>query len=101
MSKACEEDEIKRCREYDAIYGPPGQDHHNLGKYAGFPVFSYRLRSTEWPDKFKPSGIERYDGKRYPVQWLCNYATAIKATKGSTDTMCTYFPVSLAPSPLT
>ena len=96
MSKACEEDEIMRRWEYDAIYGPPGQDHHNLGKYAGFPIFSDRLRSIEWPDKFKPSGIKRYDDKRDPAQWLCIYAKAIKAARGSTDTMCTYFPISLA-----
>jgi hypothetical protein len=37
------------------------------GDNDGFPAFSPRLRNLLLPDKFKPSGITKYDAKQDPI----------------------------------
>jgi hypothetical protein len=52
------------------------------------------------PDKFKPLGINKYDAKQDPVQWLRCYALSIENAGGNNDTKCLYFPFCLDQAPL-
>jgi hypothetical protein len=71
------------------------------GDNDGFPAFSPRLRNLLLPDKFKPSGITKYDAKQDPIQWLRCYALSIENAGGNNDTKCLYFPFCLDQAPLT
>lgn len=35
-----------------------------------FSTFTDRIMKTTLPDKFKPMGIDKYNGKQDPIQWL-------------------------------
>ena len=56
---------------------------------------------TRLPEKFKPTGITKYDGKQDPIQWLRCYSLAVQAAGGSDDTKVIHFPVCMEPAPLT
>jgi hypothetical protein len=49
-----------------------------------------------WPPHFKPTGIEKYDGKTDPREWLQVYELAIEAAGRDTRMMANYSPISLA-----
>jgi hypothetical protein len=66
-----------------------------------FPAFSTRFSSYKYPERFKPIGITKYDGKQAPQQWLRSYSTAIEVAGGSNITKVVYFPMALDPAPLT
>ena len=44
---------------------------------------------------FKVLGVNPYDGKANPAQWLTLYDIAIKATGGDEDIMANYLPIML------
>lgn len=46
-----------------------------------------------WPSGFKPTGIEKYDGKTDPESWLTVYTLAIRAG-GDSKAMANYLPVA-------
>jgi hypothetical protein len=71
------------------------------GDNDGFPACSSRIRNLLLPEKFKPSGITKYDAKQDPVQWLKCCALSIKNAGGNNDTKCLYFPFCLDQAPLT
>ena len=56
---------------------------------------------TKLPEKFKPTGITKYDGKQDPVQWLRCYSLAVQAAGGNNDTKVIHFPICMEPAPLT
>jgi hypothetical protein len=51
-----------------------------------------------WPMKFKPSGIENYDGSTNPAKWLEVYQFTIEATGGDSYVMANYLSVCLSSS---
>ena len=44
---------------------------------------------------FKVIGVNTYDGKANPAQWLTLYEIAVKAVGGDEDVMANYLPVML------
>ena len=42
-----------------------------------FPALSSIFDNIEYPKDFKPTNIQKYDGKQDPTQWLCLYSIAI------------------------
>ena len=56
---------------------------------------------TKLPEKFKLTGITKYDSKQDPVQWLRCYSLAVQATGGNNDTKVIHFPICMEPAPLT
>ena len=66
-----------------------------------FPTLSSVFDNVEYPKDFKPSNIQKYDGKQDPAQWLRLYSTAINVAGGDTNTKVLYFPMALEPAPLT
>ena len=60
-----------------------------------------RLRGFLLPEKFKPLGISKYDGKQDLKQWLRYYGLAIENTGGDNDIKCLYFPFCMEQTPLT
>nr|CAD40563.2 OSJNBa0069D17.16 [Oryza sativa Japonica Group]CAE04584.2 OSJNBb0006N15.1 [Oryza sativa Japonica Group] len=61
-----------------------GRGHHHStecidGNDEGVTAFTRDLRRVNWPASFKPTGIEKYDGKTNPESWLIVYTLAIRA----------------------
>jgi len=54
-----------------------------------------RLRVVRWPVGFKVLGINTYDGKDNPTQWLTLYEITVRAVGGDKDIMANYLPVML------
>ena len=66
-----------------------------------FQVLSKAFDNIEYPKDFKPTNIQKYDGKQDPAQWLCLYSTAISVVWGDTNTKILYISMALEPAPLT
>ena len=65
-----------------------------------FPALSRVFDNIEYPKDFKPTNIQKYDGKQDPAQWLRLYSTAVSVAGGDTNTKDLYFPMALEPAPL-
>ena len=44
---------------------------------------------------FKIVGVDTYDGKANPAQWLMLYEIIVRAASGSEDVMANYLPIML------
>jgi hypothetical protein len=66
-----------------------------------FPALSRVFDNIEYPKDFKPTNIQKYDGKQDPAQWFCLYSTTVSVAGGDTNTKVLYFPMALEPAPLT
>lgn len=56
---------------------------------------------TTYPNSFKLVGIDKYDGKRTPQQWLRSYSTDIEVADSNNNMTVIYFPMALDPNLLT
>jgi hypothetical protein len=65
-----------------------------------FLALSSVFDNVEFPKDFKPTNIQKYNGKQDPAQWLHLYSTAVSVAGGDTNTKV-YFPMALEPTPLT
>ena len=65
-----------------------------------FQALSRVFDNAEYLKDFKPTNIQKYDGKQNPVQWLCLYSTVVSVAGGDTNTKVLYFPMALEPAPL-
>ena len=54
-----------------------------------------RLRAVWWPVGFKIFGVDAYDAKANPAQWLTLYEITMRAAGGSKDVMAYYSPIML------
>jgi len=61
------------------------EGYHSPDGADGFPAFTYRVRLTTYLDYFKPVGVNKYNGKQPPQQWLCFYSTTIEVASGSNN----------------
>ena len=52
----------------------------------------------QWPAGFKVIGVDPYDGKANPEQWVQLYEIVVRATGGNTDVMANYLRVMLSQS---
>ena len=66
-----------------------------------FAALSRVFDNIEYPKDFKPTNVQKYDGKQDPAQWLRLYSTAVSVAGGDTNTKVLYFPMALEPAPLT
>ena len=66
-----------------------------------FQALSRAFDNIKYLKDFKPTNIQKYDGKQDPAQWLCLYLTAVSVAGGDTNTKVLYFPMALEPAPLT
>ena len=66
-----------------------------------FQALSRIFNNIEYPKDFKPTNIQKYDGKQDPTQWLRLYSTAVSVAGGDTNTKVLYFLMALEPAPLT
>ena len=66
-----------------------------------FQALSKAFVNIEYPKDFKPTNIQKYDGKQDPTRWLRLYSTAISVAGGDTNAKVPYFPMALEPAPLT
>ena len=66
-----------------------------------FQALSKAFNNIEYLKDFKPTNIQKYDGKQDPAQWLHLYSTTISVAGGDTNTKVLYFPMALEPAPLT
>ena len=64
-----------------------------------FPALSRVFDNIEYPKDFKPTNVQKYDGKQDPAQWLHLYSTAVSVAGGDTNTKVLYFPMALEPAP--
>ena len=64
-----------------------------------FQTLSRAFDNIEYPKGFKPTNIQKYDGKQDPAQWLRLYSTAISVAGGDTNTKVLYLPMALEPHP--
>ena len=98
---------MRRRQEYEQEYGNPDSaleqieagnaaadtDHNPKGP----PTCTRVLRTLQWPRGFKITGVEPYEGRMNPTQWLQAYATVVRAAGGDTHVMANYLPVMLTP----
>lgn len=79
--------------------GDDRRRHHSPNHHddddEGVPAFTNDLRRVNWPAGFKPTGIEKYDGKTGPESWLTIYTLAICAVGGDSKAMANYLLVAL------
>ncbi|XP_066324080.1 uncharacterized protein [Miscanthus floridulus] len=61
----------------------------------GFRPFVERLRAIWWPVGFKVLGVNTYDGKANPTQWLTLYEITVRAVSGDEDVIANYLPIML------
>ena len=74
------EDEVRRRQEYEQEYGNPDSALEPIitdntadvgpGSPEGPPAFTRALRTLQWPRGFKITGVEPYEGRMNPTQWL-------------------------------
>jgi len=69
--------------------------------YDRFQALSRVFDNIVYPKDFKPTNIQKYDGKQEPAQLLRLYSTAVSVVGGDTNTKVLYFPMALEPAPLT
>ena len=99
-------DEVRRRQAYEQEYDNPDSalepiaDGNAIDDSAdnpeGPPAFTRALRTLRWPCGFKITGVEPYEGRMNPTQWLQAYATDVRVT-GDTSVMANYLPVMLTP----
>jgi hypothetical protein len=61
-------------------------------------AFMRALQTLQWPRGFKITGVEPYEGRMNPTQWLQAYTTTVHATGGDTSVMVNYLPIMLMPT---
>jgi hypothetical protein len=92
--------ELLRFAQYDQANGPlddlyviPAAPAPSAspGAVNNFPAFSRHLRTTRYPEDFKPA-IEKYDSRSDPSIWLKMYNIAARASGGNEDHMAGYPP---------
>ena len=66
-----------------------------------FQALSKAFDNIEYPKDFKPTNIQKYDGKQDPAQLLRLYSTTVSVAGGDTNTKVLYFQIALEPAPLT
>ena len=74
------EEEVRRCQEYEQEYGNPDSALEPIaagnivgdgaGNPEGPPAFTRALQTLQWPHGFKIMGVEPYEGRMNPTQWL-------------------------------
>ena len=62
---------------------------------SGLCPFMERLRVVRWPVGFKVLGVNTYDGKANPAQWLTLYEITVRAAGGDEDVMANYLHIML------
>ena len=62
---------------------------------SGLRPFTKRLRGIRWPVGFKVIGVNTYDGKANPAQWLTLYTIVVKAIGKDEDVMMNYLLIML------
>jgi len=102
------EEEVRRRQEYEQEYDNPNSAlepiaarnavDNDADNPEGPPAFTRVLRTLQWPHGFKITGVEPYEGRMNPTQWLQAYATAVHAAGGDTSVMANYLPVMLSPT---
>jgi hypothetical protein len=53
------------------------------------------LRQVRWPDKFKTTNINRYDGSSNPEEFIQVYQTVIDAARGDDRVKANFLPTTL------
>ena len=99
---------VRRRHEYEQEYGNPDSAlepiaagnaaDNDADNPEGPPAFTRALRTLQWPRGFKITGVEPYEGRMNPTQWLQAYATTVHATRGDTNVMANYLPIMLTPA---
>ena len=56
------------------------------------------LRTLQWPHGLKITGVEPYEGRMNPTQWLQAYATTVRAVRGDTSVLANYLLAMLTPT---
>jgi len=62
---------------------------------SGLCPFTERLRAVWWPVGFKVIGVNTYDGKANPAQWLTLYTIVVKAIGKDEDVIMNYLLIML------
>jgi hypothetical protein len=65
-----------------------------MGK-SGFHALVGPLRQVRWPDKFKTSNIDRYDGSNNPKEFIQVYQIIIEAARGDDRVKANFLPTAL------
>jgi hypothetical protein len=77
---------------------PPGrslvEDVAPVGK-SGFRALARPLRQVRWPDEFKTSNIDRYDGSSNPKEFIQVYQTIIGAARGDDQVKVNFLTTAL------
>jgi hypothetical protein len=67
--------------------------------FAGFKALSEPLRHVDWPQHFRPTTPARFNGSSDPVEFLRQYAIAIRAAGGDERVMANWFPMATKDEP--
>ena len=74
---------MKRHRQFDAEHeGFAARQAPLPAGASGLHPFTERLHVVWWPMGFKVIGVNTYDGKANPAQWLTLYEIAVKVVGG-------------------
>ena len=102
------EDKVRRCQEYKQEFDNSNSALQplNVGNAAdlddddpeGPRAFTRALQTLQWPHGFKITGVEPYEGRMNPTQWLQAYATAVHTAGGDTSVMANYLSIMLTPT---
>jgi hypothetical protein len=88
--------EMERCRQFDAEHEGFATRQAPLPTGAlGLCPFTERLRAVWWPMGFKVIGVNTYNRKANPAQWLTLYKIIVKAVGGDKYVMANYLPIML------
>ena len=66
-----------------------------LASALGLRPFMEKLQAIRWPMGFKVLGVNTYDGKANPAQWLTLYTIVVKAIGKDEDVMMNYLLIML------
>jgi hypothetical protein len=67
--------------------------------FGGFEALSASLRHVDWPRHFCPTTPARFNGSSDPVEFLRQYAVAIRAARGDGRVMANWFPMATKDEP--
>jgi hypothetical protein len=81
------------------VMGQGGASASDVYCFGGFEALSASLRHVDWPRHFRPATPARFNGSSDPVEFLRQYAVAIRAAGGDGRVMANWFPIATKDEP--
>jgi hypothetical protein len=81
------------------VMGQGGASAGDVYCFGGFEALSASLRHVDWPRHFQRDAPARFNGLSDPIEFLRQYAVAIRVAGGDGRVMANWFPIATKDEP--